>query len=78
MFEHGPMKKASKRVLDSNISPFVGEDPKVVQELRTVAKTFAQLQDKRHIADYDNSNFWTFVEAFGDVPGQELSRFGRL
>lgn len=67
MFDHRPMKKASKRVVDSATSPFVGEDPRFVQKLRTVAKAFVQLQDKRHLADYDNSKFWTWVEAFGEV-----------
>ncbi len=32
-------------------------------ELRNVAKTFVELQQARHTADYDNSKNWTPVEA---------------
>jgi hypothetical protein len=36
-----------------------------------VAKTFAQLQEKRHIADYDNTTFWTRTEALTQVKSAE-------
>jgi len=32
-----------------------------------VAKTFAQLQEKRHVADYDNTTFWTRTDALAQV-----------
>ena len=61
------MKKISSRISDSRIFPFAGEDPTVVQGLKTVAQAFTQLQDKRHIADYDNATFWTRTEALPEV-----------
>jgi uncharacterized protein (UPF0332 family) len=67
MFEHSVMKKASGRISDSTFFPFTGEDPAVVQNLKTVAQSFGQLQDKRHIADYDNATFWTTTEALREV-----------
>jgi hypothetical protein len=67
MFEHRAMARASDRVLDTRFFPFTGEDPVVVQKLRMVAGDFNRLQDKRHIADYDNAGYWTFTEAFNEV-----------
>jgi hypothetical protein len=32
-----------------------------------VAKAFVQLQDNRHIADYDNATVWTATEALKEV-----------
>ena len=61
MFEHSVMKKTSNRIADTKKYPFAGEHPAVVQQLRQLAKTFVQLQDKRHIADYDKSA----IDAFG-------------
>jgi hypothetical protein len=57
------MKAASNRLLDTRQFPFAGEDPKVVTALKTVANAFAQLQEKRHTADYDNTTFWTRTDA---------------
>jgi uncharacterized protein (UPF0332 family) len=67
MFEHSVMKRVSGRISDSRFFPFTGEDPKVVRNLKTVAQAFGQLQDKRHIADYDNTTFWTATEALREV-----------
>ena len=67
MFEHSVMRKVSGRISDSRFFPFIGEDPRVVRDLKTVAQAFVQLQDKRHIADYDNSVFWTATEALREV-----------
>ncbi|MGA3259248.1 MAG: hypothetical protein ABSE35_10235 [Bryobacteraceae bacterium] len=67
MFEHSVMRKVSGRISDSTRFPFTGEDPKVVQSLKTVAQVFVELQDNRHIADYDNTIFWTRTEALREV-----------
>ena len=67
MFDHALMRKASHRLLDSRLFPFFGEDPKVAQDLKTVAQAFVQLQDKRHIADYHNGVRWTHVESLREV-----------
>jgi hypothetical protein len=65
------MKSASKRLFDSRQFPFTGEDPKTVSALKAVANTFAQLQEQRHKADYDNSTFWTRAEALKQVKSAE-------
>lgn len=52
-FEHGVMKTASNRLLNKEDFPFTGEDPQVVASLRFVARTFSQLQQDRHFADYN-------------------------
>jgi len=70
-FDHGIMKAASNRIQDTRQFSFTGEDPGVVAALRAVAKTFAQLQEKRHIADYDNTTFWTRTEALTQVKSAE-------
>jgi len=61
------MRKASQRLLDSRLFPFVREDPNLVQNLKTVAQAFVQLQDKRHIANYHNGVRWTHVESLREV-----------
>lgn len=70
-FDHSIMKAASNRIQDSRQFPFTGEEPGVVAALKSVAKTFAQLQEKRHIADYDNTTFWTRTEALAPVKSAE-------
>ena len=66
-FDHTSMKSASNRLRDTRQFPFTGENLTVVADLRYVAKTFAQLQEQRHTADYDNANFWTKTEALTQV-----------
>jgi hemerythrin-like domain-containing protein len=67
MFDHGIMRKASQRVFDSRLSPFSGEDQTVVDHLKVVAQAFVQLQQKRHLADYDNAVFWAYRESEAEV-----------
>jgi hypothetical protein len=52
-YDHGVMKTASNRIVDTNKFPFTGEDATVVTNLRSVAQVFSQLQEDRHFADYD-------------------------
>lgn len=66
-FDHTSMKSASNRLQDTRQFPFTGEDPKTVSHLRYVAKTFAQLQEQRHTADYDNAKSWTKTDALSQV-----------
>jgi hypothetical protein len=63
MFDHGLMKRVSDRTADLKRSPFPGQEPVAVSGVRFVAEAFAYLQDKRHIADYDNGRLWTPMEA---------------
>ncbi|MGC2661123.1 MAG: hypothetical protein WA324_24475 [Bryobacteraceae bacterium] len=66
-FDHRSMKSASERLQNGRPFPFTGEDPRVVSDLRYVANTFVQLQEQRHVADYDNAKFWTKTEALSQV-----------
>jgi hypothetical protein len=66
-FDHSTMKAAAKRVQDPREFPYAGEPDEVVHRLRSVAKTFAQLQEKRHLADYDNGTLWTRTESVNQV-----------
>jgi uncharacterized protein (UPF0332 family) len=51
--DHGLMRAASNRILNTADFPFTGEDSNVVNNLRFVARTFTQLQENRHFADYN-------------------------
>lgn len=66
-FDHSQMKGASNRIQNKQAYPFHGEDPNSVTAVRFVAETFARLQERRHIADYDNSKFWSRSEALLEV-----------
>jgi hypothetical protein len=63
----GKLSGSFIRNQDTNQFPFTGEDPKVVAALRAVARIFAQLQEQRHIADYDNTTLWTRTAALDQV-----------
>jgi hypothetical protein len=52
-YDHGIMRAASNRLLNTRDFPFANEDPQVVADLRFVALSFAQLQEDRHFADYN-------------------------
>ena len=65
------MKNASNRLLDAKKVPFSAENPEVVEKLRRVAKSLVELQEKRHIADYDNTTVWTSVTALTQVTTAE-------
>jgi uncharacterized protein (UPF0332 family) len=59
-FDHGPMK----RVCDDYVKTFYSAGkPASELPLKEVAQTFSDLQEKRHIADYDNSYIWTRADA---------------
>lgn len=66
-FDHNVMKAASNRLENTTRYPFKNEDPKVVADLRRVAKSFAELQEKRHTADYDNTTTWSRTDALDQV-----------
>jgi uncharacterized protein (UPF0332 family) len=58
-FEYRSMKSVCEKLLEKAKS-----DARVPAELRTVARTFIELQHDREIADYDNSKDWSVDEAF--------------
>jgi hypothetical protein len=59
MFDHGVMKKVSKKVADAGRIPYAGKNPVVAGKLRSFAGLFLQLQDQRHEADYNIKDAWT-------------------
>jgi len=63
-FDHGRMKKASQQVANRK-SP--GARAQIVAGLRQVASAFAQLQESRHLADYDGSKKWSRTGALKAV-----------
>jgi hypothetical protein len=66
-YDHGIMKTASNRILNTRDFPFIGEDPNVVASLRFVALTFAQLQEDRHFADYNLTTDLDATDALNQV-----------
>ncbi len=63
-FEHGKMRSASQKAAGSTVS---GHSPKVVTDLRMVANAFVELQQRRHTADYDNSQKWSRTQALSQI-----------
>ena len=67
MFDHGVMKRVSKKVTDANRMPYAGEDPAIVDKLRSFAGLFVQLQEQRHEADYNVKDAWTLTQSLKEV-----------
>ena len=67
MFEHGLMKKVSKRVTDAGKMPYAGDDPVIVHKLRSFAGLFVQLQEQRHEADYNIKDAWTLTQSLREM-----------
>jgi len=64
IFEHGPMRKASQQLANRK---FVGEPGSAAANLKSVASAFDELQELRHLADYDESEKWTRERALDAV-----------
>ena len=47
--------------------PYVGEDPAIINQLRSFAGLFVQLQEQRHEADYNIKDAWTFTQSLKEV-----------
>jgi len=65
------MKTASNRLSNSQEFPFTGEDPRVVASLRFVARAFTQLQEDRHLADYNLTKDLGSIDALNQVKSAE-------
>ena len=63
-FDHRKMKVACGRT-SGRQSPH--SDSASGKHLRNVARTFVDLQELRHEADYDNSRVWTRTEVLEDI-----------
>jgi hypothetical protein len=70
-YDHGVMQTASNRIVDKNKFPFAGEDAVVVNSLRFVGRTFSQLQEHRHFADYNLTKDLNPAEALAQVKSAE-------
>jgi hypothetical protein len=65
MFDHGVMKKVSKKVTDASKMPYAGADPLVVD--KSFAGLFVQLQEQRREADYNIKDAWTLTQALKEI-----------
>ncbi|MGA3189916.1 MAG: hypothetical protein ABSF22_22655 [Bryobacteraceae bacterium] len=65
-FKHNNMKEVSVAVSKGSWKTWSAEQKSVPRELLNVADAFIDLQEARHLADYDNTKIWTFTEA--DAP----------
>ncbi len=70
-FDHGPMRAASNRILNTKEFPYTNEDPQVVKGLRFVARSFTQLQEKRNFADYNLMAALDSLDALKQVKSAE-------
>jgi uncharacterized protein (UPF0332 family) len=55
-FEHGAMRKAIERTRAS-----------LIPDLKIVGVAFVELQQSRHLADYDNSKTWTRTQVLTEI-----------
>jgi hypothetical protein len=62
-FQHTNMKEVSRTVKHGSWKGWSTPPPPLPVELRQVATAFIDLQDARHLADYDNSKTWTLTDA---------------
>src|SRR5258708_5295791 len=75
-FEHGKMKAASERQRGEckefiNSKPPPGPELDCLRRLLQVADTFYIAQQRRHLADYDNSKPWTRTQALNLIQSVE-------
>lgn len=61
-FQHGSMKNVSLKFSHPTWEDWHGITQPIPEELQTVAATFADLQDERHTADYNNHEEWAWKE----------------
>jgi uncharacterized protein (UPF0332 family) len=66
-FEHRNMRDISEQVWKGSWRGWSRPRPFLLPELRDVAKSFVELQEAQHQADYDNSKLWTLTEVGAKV-----------
>ena len=62
-FQHTNMREVSRTVKQGSWKGWSTPPPSVPVELWELATAFVNLQDARHLADYDNSKAWTLTDA---------------
>lgn len=65
--DHRQMKAACRRMRNLPQSAWPGVEPATLEAMQLVASAFAELQEQRHIADYDNDSTWTRTEVLKQV-----------
>ena len=65
------MKTASNGILNRQDFPFLDEKAQVVTSLRFVARTFGELQEDRHFADYNLTKDLDPTDAINQVRSAE-------
>src|SRR6266481_9099474 len=70
-YDHGLMKSTSNRILNGGEFPYTNENPQVVKELRDIAQGCSQLQEDRHVADYNLTKPLDPVDALRQVKAAE-------
>ena len=73
-FEHGSMSKVCEEFVKGF---YIAKEPPDLLPLKNVAQTFSDLQQQRHIADYDNSIVWTKAKAETWVRNSEITTEGK-
>ncbi|MCX6599139.1 MAG: hypothetical protein NTV70_22535 [Acidobacteria bacterium] len=70
-FDHGKMRSAS----ESKVAELKKVRPRspLVDHLLLVAETFVDLQEKRHVADYNNAVVWTRSDTLDQVASAEAA-----
>jgi|ERR1035437_674726 uncharacterized protein (UPF0332 family) len=62
VFKHDSMKETSRLVWTGAWKSWSTPQLAVPIELKNLAEAFVRLQEARHVADYDNTKIWTFME----------------
>jgi uncharacterized protein (UPF0332 family) len=76
-FDHGKMKS----ICEDHVRYFYSSgQPESGAQLKNVAQTFVQLQEKRHTADYDNAFVWSRTNAVAaiDMAAGAFSDWGSI
>ena len=60
--QHGSMKDAAQKFRNATWKDWHGDQKTIPPARRQVASAFVDLQDERHIADYDNHEQWSATE----------------
>jgi uncharacterized protein (UPF0332 family) len=61
-FKHSNMREISEAVSKGSWKSWRTPQLSIPPELQDVAKAFINLQEARHLADYDNTKIWTSTE----------------
>jgi len=61
-FQHGPMKSVSRQFQGATWMDWHGQQRPVPIEVQYVADAFVDLQERRHVADYDNYRQWNVTQ----------------